>query len=322
MSRGGTMTTRQEIRRYPALGWAAVAVGGLMLVLVATLGPPKGPEGGPPAVRLVIGLPDSLQMAIFGLFALVALLVLALIFPRGLRRRRKKDEDEFELVHEAPKLSPWVLVLLLGLTLLPLGLAGYLFWLRWTPFERGLLASPLSSIPGARPLPPLQEAVRPMAGSPVFTWTVAALALVAGLGALGLVLWIYLGDRMVGSWTGPSPRPRAADGLAEAVELSLESLRQEPDSRRAIILCYRRFEQVLAGAGLPRAPWKTPTEFLRDTLRRFGLPSEAVTTLTRLFEVSRFSHHPVRPSERDAAVGSLIEIKAALEREDSRGSVA
>jgi hypothetical protein len=314
------MTTKQALRRYPALGWAAVAVGGLMLALVATLGPPKGPVVGPPAVRLVISLPDSLQMAIFGLFTLVALLVLALLFPRGLRRRRKMDEDEFELVHEAPKLSPWVLVLLLGLTLLPLGLAGYLFWLRWTPFERGILTGALSSVPGPRPLPPLQEAVRPMAGSPVFTWTVAALVLVAGLGALGVVLWIYLGDRIIGGWVGPSAQTRG--GLAEAVEESLEGLRWEPDPRRAIILCYRRFEQVLAGSGLPRAPWKTPTEFLRDTLRRFALPPDAVTILTRLFEVSRFSHHSVGPTERDAAVGSLIEIKAALEREDSRGSVA
>ena len=291
-----------------------------MLALVATLGPPKGPVVGSPAVRLVISLPDSLQMAIFGLFTLVALLVLALLFPRGLRRRRKKDADEFELVHEAPKLSPWVLVLLLGLTLLPLGLAGYLFWLRWTPFERGILTGPLSSVPGPRPLPPLQEAVRPMAGSPVFTGAVAALALVAGLGALGVVLWIYLGDRIIGGWMGPSAQTR--EGLGEAVEESLESLRWEPDPRRAIIMCYRRFEQVLAGSGLARAPWKTPTEFLRETLRRFALPSEAVTTLTRLFEVSRFSHHPVGPTERDAAVGSLIEIKTALEREDSRGSVA
>ena len=320
MSRNGMMSMRQDLRRSPALGWAAVAVGGLVLALVATLGPPKGSGGGPPAARLVIGLPDSLQTAIFALFTLVALLVLALLIPRGLRRRRKRDEEAFELVHEAPKLPPWLLVLLLALTLLPLGLAGYLFWLRWTPLERGLLAIPLSSIPGARPFPPPQEAVIPTAGSPVFTWTVAALALVAGLGALGVVLWIYLGDRLIGGWVGPSAQTR--DGLAGAVEGTLESLRWEPDPRRAIILCYRRFEQVLAGSGLPRAPWKTPTEFLRDTLRRFAIPPEAVTILTRLFEVSRFSHHSVGPAERDAAIGSLTEIKAALEREDSHGSVA
>jgi hypothetical protein len=291
-----------------------------MLALVASLGPPEGPVVGSPAVRLVISLPDWLQMAIFGLFSLVALLVLALLFPRGLRRRRKKDEDEFEFFHEQPKLSPWVSVVLLGLTLLPLGLAGYLLWLRWTPFERGLLAGPASSLPGARPFPPLPEAVRPMVEGPVFSGAVAALALLAGLGALGVVLWIYLGNRIIGGWVGPSAQPR--EGLAEAVEESLESLRQERDPRRAIIMCYRRFEQVLAGAGLPRAPWKTPTEFLRETLRRFALPSEAVTSLTRLFEVSRFSHHPVGATERDAAVGWLIEIKTALEREDSHGSVA
>jgi hypothetical protein len=319
MSQSEMMTTRPSLRRDSTLGWAVVAVAGLMLALVATLGPPKGPVVGSPAVRLVITLPDSLQMAIFGLFALVALLVLTLLFPRGLRRR-KKDEDEFELAYEGPKPSVWVVIALLGLTLLPLALAGYLFWLKWTPFEQGVLSGPLSSVPRPRPFPPPPEAVRPMAGSPVFTGAVAALALVAGLGALGLVLWIYLGDRIIGGWVGPSARPR--EGLAEAVEESLESLRREPDPRRAIILCYRRFEQVLARSGLARAPWKTPSEFLGETLRRFAVPPDAVTILTRLFEVSRFSHHPVGQAERNAAVGSLIEIKAALEREDSRGSVA
>jgi hypothetical protein len=100
------MTLRPGVRRHQALGWAALAVGGLMLALVATVGPPNGPVVGSPAVRLVITLPDSLQMAIFGLFTLVALLVLALLFRRGLRRR-KKDEDDFEFVHEEPKPSRW-----------------------------------------------------------------------------------------------------------------------------------------------------------------------------------------------------------------------
>jgi hypothetical protein len=258
-------------------------------------------------------------MAIFALFALVGLLILALLLPRGLRRRRKKGEDEFELVHEEPKHSPWTLLFLLCLILIPLGLGGYLFWLKWTPFEQSVLTGRLSSVPGAPPPFPPMEAVRPMAESPVFTGVVVALALVAGLGALGVLLWIYFGDRME-AWVGPSPEAR--EELAEAVEGSLDSLRQEPDPRRAIIMCYRRFEQVLAKWGLPRAPWKTPMEFLRETLRRLRLPSEAVTTLTGLFEISKFSRHPVGPTERDAAVESLVEIKTALEREDSRGGVA
>ena len=319
MSHSEMVTTRQAFRRYPGLGWAAVAVGGLMLALVATLGPPEGPVVGSPAVRLVIALPDSLQLAIFGLFALVALLVLGLLLPRGLRRRRKKGEDEFELVHEEPKHSPWTLLFLLCLILIPLGLGGYLFWLNWTPFEQTVLSERLSSVPGPRASPPSMEAIKPVAESPVFTGAVVALALMAGLGALGVLLWIYFGDRME-AWVGPSPEAR--EGLAEAVEESLDSLRQEPDPRRAIIMCYRRFEQVLAKWGLPRAPWKTPMEFLRETLRRLRLPPEAVTTLTGLFEISKFSHHPVGPTERDTAVGSLVEIKAALDREVSRGEVA
>jgi hypothetical protein len=267
----------------------------------------------------VVSIPDWLHVAIFGLFTLVTLLVLTLLFPRGLRRR-KEDEEEFELVYEGPKPSVWVLVLLLGLTLLPLGVAGYLLWLKWTQFEQGILSGPLSSVPRPRPLPPLPEAVGPLVESPVFTGGVAALGVVGGVGALGVLLWIYLGDRIIGGWVGPSAQPREV--LSEAVEESLESLRQDADARRAIIRCYRRFEQVLAGTGLPRAPWETPTEFMRKALPRQPIPGKAVGVLTELFEVCRFSHHPVGPAERDTAISSLIEIKAALEREVSDAHAA
>jgi hypothetical protein len=259
-------------------------------------------------------------MAIFGLFTLVALLVLALLLSRGLRRRPKKDDDAFEFVREEPNPSLWILILLLGLTLLPLGLAGYVLWMRWTPFKQDGVAGPASATLGRHLIPPASQAAIPTTDSPFLSGAIAVLALVAGLAALGVVLWIYFGSRPIGGWVGPSARAR--EGLVEAVEESLESMRREPDPRRAIIMCYRCFEQVMARSGLARAPWKTPMEFLQEARRRVGLPSDSVATLTRLFEVSRFSQHPVEWAERDAAVGSLVEIKKALNREDSRGSVA
>ncbi len=82
------MNMRHALARYATMGWIAVAAGGLMLALVATFGPREGPEAGPPAARLVVALPDPLKVAIFGLFAGAALLLLALLFPRHLRRRK------------------------------------------------------------------------------------------------------------------------------------------------------------------------------------------------------------------------------------------
>ena len=40
--------------------------------------------------------------------------------------------------------------------------------------------------------------------------------------------------------------------LAAAVEGGLKYLRLEPDARNAIIKCYSRFEEALAGVELPR----------------------------------------------------------------------
>jgi len=321
MARNTLSAIGQRLHRFQGIGWAALSLGGLLLALVSTLGPPEGPVAGSPAVRLVLTVPEPLQMALVALFALVTVLALGLILPRRLRRRGKKDEDAFELVHEEPKPSVWGLVILLILTLVPVGLTGYFLWTRWTSLAHVLVPALHSGISESGQPPLLPEAVRPVAASPIFNAAMTALALLAGLGALSVVLWIYLGDRIIGGWVGPSAETRQE--LAEVVEESLESLRQEPDPRRAIIRCYRRFEQVLARSGLARAPWKTPTEFLRQTLRRFALPAEPVTTLTSLFEVSRFSHHSIGAAERDVAVESLGEIKAALEqRKDIDGSVS
>jgi hypothetical protein len=296
-----------------ALGLSTLTALGLLLALVAVMGPHEGSATGPPAVRLMIGLPDWLKTTIVGLFALAALLLLVVLFPRGLRRRRKKGDDEFEMVSEGPKVSPWALLALLAMALIPLGVAGYLLWVGWPAAEPGGgLASHLGLPPG--PLRhPLPGSAVPAAQKPLFTGAVGLLGLVAGLGGVGLLLWLLLGERFLGVWEGLSPRPGAAPRLIEAVEESLESLRQDADARRAIIRCYRGFEQALAGLGFPRAPSETPAEFLRKALRRQSVPGRAVRDLTELFEVSRFSHHPVGPEDRDTAVGSLIEIKAALE---------
>jgi len=68
---------------------------------------------------------------------------------------------------------------------------------------------------------------------------------------------------------------------------------------------------VAADSGLERRPWLTPTEFMREVLARLSLPRAAVPTLTGLFELARFSHHPLGPSERARAVDALHEIRSA-----------
>jgi hypothetical protein len=55
---------------------------------------------------------------------------------------------------------------------------------------------------------------------------------------------------------------------------------------------------------------------MRKALGRLPVPATAVRGLTEAFEISRFSHHPVGPADRETALGALIEIKTALEEPD------
>jgi hypothetical protein len=105
-----------------------------------------------------------------------------------------------------------------------------------------------------------------------------------------------------------TPRPP----LTAAVEDSLEDLRAEPDPRRAIIRCYARFERAAADSGLARDPWLTPMEFMREALERLPVSRTAVSTLTGLFELARFSHRALESAERARALEALDEIKAAI----------
>ncbi len=302
----------KHVRRDQALGWVALAWGGLILALVAAQGPSGGPSGGRPAVRLMVAIPAPLEVVIFGLFTLTALFVLWLLMPRHLRHR-KKHPDTIEMVYENPKVSPWFTIGLLVLSAVPFAVMGYLLWQGWSPFEEGTTRVPAAPGLSSLAAPPPQATFVPEASSPWFSGAVTALAIVVGLGCLALTLWILFGDRLIGTWEGL--KPRTSEGLLEAIEESLEGLQQEADARRAIVRCYRRFEHALTRRGLPRNPWETPTEFMRRALGSLPLPPAVVKRLTDLFHLARFSDHPLGPRERDLAVDSLVEIRTALEEE-------
>ena len=146
---------------------------------------------------------------------------------------------------------------------------------------------------------------------PLVTWTFGALALLAGVGALALAVWVAFSDRLTEWWTEAS-REEPPSPLAEVVAESVEDLSTEPDARRAIIRCYARFERVAADSGLARRPWLTPMEFLLEALSRLRLPRGAAQTLTGLFELARFSNRALGEPERVRALQALDEIRAAV----------
>jgi hypothetical protein len=293
------------------LGLGVIAAIGLLLAVAGTLAPRPGAPPGSLATPLSLQLPDWLVGAAVIASTAASLLFLVLVFARP-RTRRKKDDEHIQYV-EPRKLNPLVAVLLIVLALTPAGiLGGAIIWL-----DRGA-ASP--GIPRGSPGlhgPALPHSAPGPSGSPIArpapsltNGLAGILALLIGFGSLGLVLWLWLGDRLLRRDAEMPEAFRAM--LAAAVDDSLDDLRLEPDARAAIIKTYRHFERALAAAELPRRPWQTPSEFMHRALRRLPLPEPAVADLTRLFERARFSRHELGSEDRETAWRSLGEIRAAV----------
>ncbi len=128
---------------------------------------------------------------------------------------------------------------------------------------------------------------------------------------------------------------RLSSELRRASGRGLDRMLAEPDHRRAVIAAYALVEQTLERNGYPHARGETPVEFMRATLarladrsRRTGAPGasaayersrESLLALTRLYEVAKFSEHPVSERERARAVESLERIGEAVASYSVRG---
>jgi hypothetical protein len=309
---------RDEARasQRSSIGWAAMTAGGLFVAITGIATSSTTQRGAAPGVRLAIVVPEAAALAIVAALALAALLMLVLLWPRDVRRRRKKDDEEIVFYYEPPEVSVWVWVLLALLALLPLGAVGGLLWSNRLALEGGggpASTGPLSapSAPGARDSTPAPTE-KPAVSSTLFNVAVAVVATAIAVAALGVMLWLSFGDRFSRWWVGRI-FDDAREPLRAAVAESLDDLRAEPDARRAIIGCYRRFERAVAASRVPRAPWQTAAEFMHAVLDRLALPRQAVARLTELFQISRFSRRHVGAAERDVACDCLEEIRAALE---------
>lgn len=288
---------------------AIVAGGGLVLTLTALLAAPRGGDD-TPSGRLSVEVPDILLLAGATAFALAAVIVMGIGLSPN-RRRPEFDEELFERYRRFLSLPWWLQVLLRLLPILPLLALVAAFWFAWPHLEESFFAW------GRRLFPALDASETPISETPVVSlpWLGSLLGLLAlgvGLASLAAALLLLFAERLAEWWNRRS-RLWTAEPLLEAVDESLDDLASEPDARVAIIKCYRRFERVAARARVPRAPWQTSEEFMREALARLALPRPAVERLTRLFEVARFSHHPLGSLERDNARAGLEEIRTALE---------
>ena len=289
--------TGMVARVAPLLAWVGLGTGFVIALAAALRMAGSVPDGD--HVTGAIRLPGPVTAAILTLFGLALVVFLGDLVRRALSKGNR--EDDGAPADEPTPVPPWLRWVSLLLSLVNVAVLAYLW--RRAVLEGGLLTGAGGLASGLR---------------------------AAGRGGPDRARPLQLGLRKPRGDGRPRrarPRPverarRSADPgrrglrpalpaapLGTAVDESLEDLRAEGDPRRAIVRCYARFERAAADSGLERRPWLTPTEFMREVLARLSLPRAAVPTLTGLFELARFSHHPLGPAERDRAVDALHEIR-------------
>lgn len=96
-----------------------------------------------------------------------------------------------------------------------------------------------------------------------------------------------------------------ADAVVEGVDAGLEELRSIRDPRSAVIRAYAAMERVFARRGMGRRPHEAPTEYLARLVPGSADRGEAASRLTRLYQLARFSSHPVPADMKQQAIAAL-----------------
>jgi hypothetical protein len=145
-----------------------------------------------------------------------------------------------------------------------------------------------------------------------FRWPLVAG--IAGLVLLGGVLLLIRGRRSA----DPEPRGQnLQDELIQAIDTTIDDLRREGDSRKAVIASYASMERTLAAHRFARIPAEAPLEYLGRILESLEVRPDSVRSLTHLFEYAKFSRHDIDGKMKEAAIEALLAIREDLSVEES-----
>jgi hypothetical protein len=162
-----------------------------------------------------------------------------------------------------------------------------------------------SGVPQAQPSVPGAKNSKHFRNARIRWDEVAVVLLIVG--GIGVYLFLTRDERRE-----PRTLLRRRAAVSRALDDSIDDLRRDPNIRRAIIAAYKRMEDALAVAGLPRAPAEAPYEYLERSLVELDAGAEAARHLTGLFERAKFSHHEPAESMRDEAVDALVAVRDDL----------
>jgi hypothetical protein len=93
----------------------------------------------------------------------------------------------------------------------------------------------------------------------------------------------------------------------------LRELREHTNPRQAIVACYAQLEHLLEDHGVPAYHHLTPQEYMGAALHGVDLPLEPFAGLVELFELARYSLHPLDDAARAAAIAYLERLTTHLE---------
>jgi Domain of unknown function (DUF4129) len=285
-----------------ALAVAVTVVGLLLVTAIASRKPLSGegqtvpPVGG--GQSQINAPPWALALVAAG--ALVALVGISVTVGWPLLRRRKRDDElgrEVRISRTA-KLVALLVPFVLGAVLVAAAIEGSR---ARTPIKPSGNVVPRA---GRVPKPGHFSSYTP----PAWILPTVVGVLLLGAGAVLLVL-AYRGRLGAGAEQAPD---LTATALSEAVEASLDDVRDEPDPRRAVIAAYRRMENTLADAGLPRRAWEAPREYSGRAHNHLELSARPLQTLTSLFERARFGVGGVGEPLRAQAIAALSALREEL----------
>ena len=235
-----------------------------------------------------------------GTIALLMVPIGAFIFVFAMTQRRVAIAQR-----RVAKRSPVGMLFVMGALLLALGLrAAHPGWFsrhsnpaanRTAPFTKSGTGK------GGRSAPPAQAEAH-VKWPLIFVFGSVVLASVGTAAVLGL-------RRRRGLLEPPS----TAAAVAKVLDESLDDLRGEPDSRKAVIRTYARMERTFAAHGFAREPFEAPVEYLVRTLEVVRASAESVRRLTQLFQRARFSTHGVDEGMKSEAIDSLVALRVELE---------
>ncbi|GIX48835.1 MAG: hypothetical protein KatS3mg131_3046 [Candidatus Tectimicrobiota bacterium] len=263
---------------------------------------------------LVPALSPTLAWVMLGIVSAYAILTVFL----GLGQRRRRRQPEAEPERRLPLRSSWQVAL--SLTVWGVALCFGLAWLlRHNPQLQQLITDLHTRLLELQTLlhrsgGMLERQVRSsLAGYALF---LAVSGIYGGLALLAL--WALL-EEWRPQRTGRVAIPRRLRHVQQAVAAGLQALHHIADPRQAIVACYGRLEHLLVDYGVPVSQTLTPQESMDVALQGLDLPQEALAGLVELFELARYSLHPLDDTARQRALAYLETLQAALTQEAASG---